>query len=390
MTPAFDTVFSEDEIPAYPLAIIALPGAEEFAEKVDKYLVDWYGKECAKKTPASFIVPTNFPRFTSGDGKAMILDSVRGKDLYVVIDTGNHGVQYKMFGQMQCMSPDDHFQNLKRLISAVGGKASRITVVMPLLYGGRQHRRNARESLDCAIMLRELEVMGVKDLITFDAHDPRVQNAVPLMGFDNFFPCYQILKAVVRKYPDIVFDKEHTMIISPDEGAMSRNIYYASVLGLDLGMFYKRRDFSVVINGRNPIVAHEYIGNPVAGKDILVADDIIATGDSMLHLAKDLKDKGARRIILVPTFAMFTEGTERFDKAYAEGIFDGVISTNLSYTLPELSEREWFSKAELSKYMAYIISACNHNASVSGLLDPHEKIHDLLRRHNESLNKTNK
>ena len=220
MTPAFDTVFSEDDIPAYPLAIIALPGAEEFAEKVDKYLVDWYGRECAKKTPASFIVPTNFPRFTSGDGKAMILDSVRGKDLYVIIDTGNHGVQYKMFGQMQCMSPDDHFQNLKRLISAVGGKASRITVVMPLLYGGRQHRRNARESLDCAIMLRELEVMGVKDIITFDAHDPRVQNAVPLMGFDNFFPCYQILKAVVRKYPDIVFDKEHTMIISPDEGAV--------------------------------------------------------------------------------------------------------------------------------------------------------------------------
>ena len=340
MTPLFETVF-HDELPAAPLAIISLPGAEELAQKVDKYLVDWYRKD-NEVTHSSFIVPTNFPRFTSGDGKALVLDSVRGKDLYIMIDVGNHGVEYKMFGQMQCMSPDDHFQNLKRIISAVGGKANRITVIMPLLYGGRQHRRNARESLDCAVMLRELETMGVKDIITFDAHDPRVQNAVPLMGFDNFFPCYQILKAIVRKYPDIVFDKDSTMIISPDEGAMSRNIFYASVLGLDLGMFYKRRDFSVVVNGRNPIVAHEYIGNPVEGKDILVADDIIATGDSMLHLAKELKDKGAKRIFLVPTFAMFTEGTERFDRAYADGIFDGVISTNLSYTLPELAEREWF------------------------------------------------
>ena len=381
MTPAFETVFSEDEIPAYPLAIIALPGAEEFAEKVDKYLVDWYGRECAKKTPASFIVPTNFPRFTSGDGKAMILDSVRGKDLYVIIDTGNHGVQYKMFGQMQCMSPDDHFQNLKRLISAVGGKASRITVVMPLLYGGRQHRRNARESLDCAIMLRELEVMGVKDIITFDAHDPRVQNAVPLMGFDNFFPCYQILKAVVRKYPDIVFDKEHTMIISPDEGAMSRNIYYASVLGLDLGMFYKRRDYSRVVNGRNPIVAHEYLGEDVKGKDVFIADDIIASGESMLDIAYELKMRGARNIFTCCTFPLFTAGLEKFDKAYHDGIIKAVLGTNLTYRKPELLERPWYFDVDLSKYTAYFIAAINHDMSVSSIIDPMTKIKHLLDNH---------
>ena len=368
------------------MRLIACPGAEELTGLIDKHLVRWAKAAGIEKD--TFIISCDCPRFQSGDAKGLVKESVRGDDIFIVVDPGNYSVTYKLFNYENHMSPDDHFANLKRLIQAVAGKAHRVSVIMPSLYGGRQHRRVVRESLDCAVALQELQTMGVRNIITFDAHDPRVQNAVPLMGFDNFFPCYQILKAVVRKYPDIVFDKEHTMIISPDEGAMSRNIYYASVLGLDLGMFYKRRDFSVVINGRNPIVAHEYIGNPVAGKDILVADDIIATGDSMLHLAKDLKDKGARRIILVPTFAMFTEGTERFDKAYAEGVFDGVISTNLSYTLPELSEREWFSKAELSKYMAYIISACNHNASVSGLLDPHEKIHDLLRRHNENLNKS--
>ena len=368
------------------MRLISCPGAEELTGLIDKHLVRW--AKAAGIDKETFIIPCDCPRFQSGDAKGLVKESVRGDDIFIVVDPGNYSVTYKLFNYENHMSPDDHFANLKRLIQAVAGKAHRVSVIMPSLYGGRQHRRVVRESLDCAVALQELQTMGVRNIITFDAHDPRVQNAVPLMGFDNFFPCYQILKAVVRKYPDIVFDKEHTMIISPDEGAMSRNIYYASVLGLDLGMFYKRRDFSVVINGRNPIVAHEYIGNPVAGKDILVADDIIATGDSMLHLAKDLKDKGARRIILVPTFAMFTEGTERFDKAYAEGVFDGVISTNLSYTLPELSEREWFSKAELSKYMAYIISACNHNASVSGLLDPHEKIHDLLRRHNENLNKS--
>ncbi len=381
MTPFFESVFT-DETRTMPLALIALPGAEEMAQKIDKYLVEWYNDEREKITKNTFIVPSNYPRFTTGDGKAMVLDSIRGKDLYILVDVGNHGVEYKMFGEMHKMSPDDHFANLKRIICAAGGKAGRITVLMPMLYGGRQHRRNARESLDCAMMLKELEDMGVKDIITFDAHDPRVQNAVPLMGFDNYFASYQVLKAMCRKVPNVKFDKENLMMVSPDEGAMSRNIYYASVLGIDLGMFYKRRDFSVVVNGRNPIVAHEYLGNPVAGKDVMVADDIIATGDSVLYLAQELKEKGARRIFLTATFALFTEGLARFDKAFEDGLFDAVLSTNLSYRIPELADRSWFIEADLSKYMAYIVSACNHNDSVSRLLDPHEKIRELMNKFN--------
>lgn len=379
MTPFFESVFSDD-VQTLPLAIAVLPGAEEFAGRVDRYLLDWYADQTKRAARSTFIVPTTYPRFTTGDGKALILESIRGKDFYILCDVGNHGVSYKMFGEEHKMSPDDHFANLKRTISAAGGKAARITVVMPMLYSGRQHRRNARESLDCAMMLHELQNMGVKDLITFDAHDPRVQNAVPLMGFDNYFPSYQILKAMFRKYPDIAFEKDKIMMVSPDEGAMSRNIFYASVLGLDLGMFYKRRDFSVVVNGRNPILAHEYIGNPVKGRDIMVADDLIATGDSVLHLAEELKEKGAKRIFLTATFALFTEGVEKFDKAYADGLFEGVISTNLSYRIPELAGKEWFVEADLSKYVAYIISACNHNDSVSRLLDPHEKIRALMER----------
>ena len=380
MTPAFDTVFSEDEIPAYPLAIIALPGAEEFAEKVDKYLVDWYGRECAKKTPASFIVPTNFPRFTSGDGKAMILDSVRGKDLYVVIDTGNHGVQYKMFGQMQCMSPDDHFQNLKRLISAVGGKASRITVVMPLLYGGRQHRRNARESLDCAIMLRELEVMGVKDLITFDAHDPRVQNAIPLKGFETVQPVYQFIKGLFKAVPDLHIDKDTMMIISPDEGGMGRAIYMSNVLSVDMGMFYKRRDYARIVNGKNPIVAHEFLGADVEGKDMVIIDDMISSGDSMIEVATELKKRKAGRIFICATFGLFTDGMDKFDKAYEEGLFDYLLTTNLVYQTPELLSREYYISCDLSKYIALIIDKLNHDASISGLLDPADRIQKVIKK----------
>lgn len=379
MTPFFESVFTEDTH-TLPLALISLPGAEELTQKIDKYLVEWYNDEREKITKNTFIVPTHYPRFTTGDGKAMILDSVRGKDIYIVVDVGNHGEEYKMFGEMHKMSPDDHIANLKRIISAAGGKPGRITVIMPMLYGGRQHRRNARESLDCAMILKELENMGVKDLITFDAHDPRVQNAVPLMGFDNYFPSYQVLKAMARRFPDVVFDKDHTMMVSPDEGAMNRNIYYASVLGIDLGMFYKRRDYSVVVNGRNPIVAHEYLGSSVEGKDVMVADDIIATGDSVLYLAEELKQKGAKRIFLTATFSLFTEGVERFDRAYESGLFDAVLSTNLTYRLPALKEKPWFVEADLSKYIAYIISACNHNDSVSRLLDSHEKIRELMRK----------
>ena len=278
------------------------------------------------------------------------------------------------------MSPDDHYADLKRLISACGGKAERITVVMPMLYGGRQHRRNSRESLDCAQMLQELYGMGVKEVITFDAHDPRVQNAVPLMGFDNFFATYQILKALRHRFPDLKLDKDSFMIVSPDEGAMNRNIYYASVLGVDLGMFYKRRDYTTIINGRNPIVNHEYIGSSVKGKNVFVADDIIATGDSMLRLCRHLKSDGAKNIFLNATFALFTEGKEKFQTAYEEGLFTAVLSTNLTYVNPEVQATEWFIEADLSKYVSYIIAYCNQNKSVADLLSSSERINELLKQ----------
>lgn len=281
------------------------------------------------------------------------------------------------------LTPDEHFANLKRLICACTGKAQRMTVIMPMLYGGRQHRRNARESLDCAMMLQELEMMGVNDIITFDAHDPRVQNAVPRMGFDNYFAHYQILKSLVRKFPDIKLNKNNIMVISPDEGAMTRNVFYASVLGLDLGMFYKRRDYSTIVNGRNPIVAHEYIGSPVLGMDVFVADDMIATGDSILKLAKEIKEKGAERVFLAATFSLFTEGVDKFNKAYEDGVFDAVLSTNLTYRIPELKQCPWFVEADISKYISFIIAAANFNESVSNLLDPSQKIRELIYNFNQ-------
>jgi ribose-phosphate pyrophosphokinase len=380
MTPFSDKGFSAKS--SAPLALIALPGATALADKVDKYLISMLDgdSDSAVKRP-SYIVPTSYPRFTTGDGKAIIGETVRGRDLYIIVDVGNYGESLEMMGRVIPKSPDDHYADLRRVICAAGGKPEKITVIMPLLYGGRQHRRNGRESLDCAMMLQELERMGVKDVITFDAHDPRVQNAVPFMGFDNFFPTYQILKALSRKYPDIRYDKQHLMVVSPDEGAISRNIYYASELGLDLGMFYKRRDCSRVENGRNPIVAHEYLGSSVMGMDILVADDIVATGDSVIRLAKELKDHGANRIFITATFALFTEGVTKFDAAYDDKIIDGVISTNLTYTLPELKTRDWYVEADLSKYIAYIIAACNQKESVGAMLDSHEKIQALIERH---------
>lgn len=384
MTPAVKKVFG-DELPLFPLSIIALPGAKDLGDRVNDILIKWYQEEAKEHDipcKDTFLLSASYPRFTTGDGKAVINETVRGRDLYVLVDVGNYSCEYNLFGKQVPMSPDDHFADLKRIISATGGKPERITVIMPMLYGGRQHRRNARESLDCAVMLQELEAMGVKDIITFDAHDPRVQNAVPLLGFDNFFATYQILKVLIKKFPELQFDKEHFMIVSPDEGAMSRNIYYASVLGLDLGMFYKRRDYSTIVNGRNPIVQHEYIGIDVKGKDIFVADDIIATGDSVIKLARELKEKGARNIFLAATFALFTEGVEKFDKAFEEGLITAVVSTNLTYSKPELKSRQWFVQADLSKYLAYIIAACNHNQSVSKIIDPHEKIHNLLQKNN--------
>ncbi len=382
MTPDF-SVFGET--PSAPIALIATPGAEELATLIDKRLIKLFneshlGKKLQKDT---FLLKTDCPRFTNGDAKGLIYETVRGKDLYFICDPGNHGVKYTMMGMEVPLTPDEHFANLKRLICACTGKAQRMTVIMPMLYGGRQHRRNARESLDCAMMLQELEMMGVNDIITFDAHDPRVQNAVPRMGFDNYFAHYQILKSLVRKFPDIKLNKNSIMVISPDEGAMTRNVFYASVLGLDLGMFYKRRDYSTIVNGRNPIVAHEYIGSPVLGMDVFVADDMIATGDSILKLAKEIKEKGAERVFLAATFSLFTEGVDKFNKAYEDGVFDAVLSTNLTYRIPELKQCPWFVEADISKYISFIIAAANFNESVSNLLDPSQKIRELIYNFNQ-------
>ena len=305
---------------------------------------------------------------------------MRGYDLYFVVDVGNYSCTYKYFGQENHMSPDDHFQDLKRLIQAAMGKAHRINVVMPLLYGGRQHRRSYRESLDCAFALQELQAMGVDNVVTFDAHDPRVQNAVPLMSFDNLMPSYQVLKAMFRNFPDLSTERDDFMIVSPDEGALNRNMYYASVLGVELGMFYKRRDYSRVVDGRNPIVAHEYLGSDVAGKDVFVSDDIISSGESMLDIAYNLKERKAKRIFTYATYAIFTNGLESFDKAYREGVIDGVFGSNLTYRTEELKNRPWFYEVDVSKYIAYFISALNHDMSVSAMIDPHEKINALLER----------
>lgn len=372
------------ETPSAPIAIIATPGAEELAQLIDKRLITLFSESHLgnKLHNGTFILKSDCPRFTNGDAKGIIYETVRGKDLYIICDPGNHGVTYPFFGKEIPLTPDEHFQNLKRIICSCMGKPKRITVIMPMLYGGRQHRRSARESLDCAQMLLELQNMGVADIITFDAHDPRVQNAVPLMGFDNYFAHYQILKCLTRRFPDVKLKKDSLMVISPDEGAMTRNVFYASVLGLDLGMFYKRRDYSTIINGRNPIVAHEYIGASVEGMNVFVADDMIATGDSILKLAKEIKEKGAKKVFLAATFSLFTEGVDKFNKAYQDGVFDAVLSTNLTYRIPELKECEWFVEADLSKYISYIIAAANVNESVANLLDPSQKIRELVDRLN--------
>ena len=369
--------FSEGDCVA-PLGLIPLEGARELGEKINEHLVRW-AKE-AGRNQDNFIVESECPRFSSGDGKGLIKSTIRGDDLYFIVDVGNYSCTYNMFGRQNCMSPDDHFQDLKRLIQATSGKAHRINVIMPILYGGRQHRRSYRESLDCAVMLQELAAMGVSNVGTFDAHDPRVQNAVPLMGFDNVMPTYQVLKALFRNVPDISLTRDHFMIVSPDEGAMNRNMYYASVLGVDLGMFYKRRDYSRVVNGRNPIVAHEYLGSSVEGKDVFIADDIISSGESMLDIAYALKKQKAGRIFAYATYAIFTNGLDAFDKAYKEGMISGVLGSNLTYRSPELREREWFFEVDVSKYIAYFIAALNHDNSVSTIIDPHQKIEQLLKK----------
>lgn len=371
------TFFSAENRVA-PLGIVPLAGARELSEKVEAHLVRWAKR--AGMDVDTFIIENSCPRFSSGDSKGLIKSTVRGYDLFFVVDVGNYSLTYNYFGNENHMSPDDHYQDLKRLIQAASGKAHRVNVVMPLLYGGRQHRRSYRESLDCAYMLQELQQMGVSNVLTFDAHDPRVQNAVPVMGFDNLMPTYQVLKKLFKDFPDLSTDKKDFMIVSPDEGALNRNMYYASVLGVEMGMFYKRRDYSQVVNGRNPIVAHEYLGESVEGKDVFVADDIISSGESMLDIAYALKKQGAKRIFANATYAIFTNGLDSFDKAYADGMIAGVFGSNLTYRTPELLSRPWFHEVDVSKYIAYFIAALNHDLSVSAIIDPHEKIKALLER----------
>ena len=361
------------------LGIIACTGAEELTQKINQHLLRWARE--ADIQDETFIIDSECPRFSSGDGKGLIKASIRGDDLFFIVDVGNYSCKYKIFGHENCMSPDDHFQDLKRLIQAASGKAHRVSVVMPLLYGSRQHRRNYRESLDCAVALQELQALGVQNIVTFDAHDPRMQNAVPLMGLDNMMPTYQVIKAMIRCVPDLRLDSKHFMVISPDEGAINRNMYYASVLGVNLGMFYKRRDYSRVVNGRNPIVAHEYLGESVEGKDVFIADDIISSGESMLDIGYELKKRGAKRIFCNATYAIFTAGLAEFDKAYADGIISGVFGTNLTYRTPDLLSREWFHEVDVSKYIAYFVAAINHDMSVSNIIDPHAKIEALLQRY---------
>ncbi len=360
------------------LGIICMPGCEKFVDQVQYYLKKWNLNEIDNYVVSGFI-----SRFATGEAKGLIKQSVRGKDLYIITDCFNYSVTYKMYGMEVPMSPDDHFQDLKRMISAVAGKAKRITVIMPMLYEGRQHKRSGRESLDCALALKELVHMGVSNIITFDAHDPRVQNAIPLSGFDNIHPTYQMMKALINKVPDVDIDDQSLSIISPDEGGVSRCLYYSSVLNINLGMFYKRRNYSVVVNGRNPIEAHEYLGNSVEGKDIIVVDDMISSGESMLDIFHNLKERGARRIFTFVSFALFTNGFEEFDQAYKEGLFNKIFSTNLIYTPPELLEREWYESVDLSKYVAYLIEELNHEKSISSLIDPFTKIKTLLAKHAE-------
>ncbi len=371
------TIFAKEQNNTAPLGIISMEGTRELGEKINAYLVEW-SKEAGKDVD-TFLIENECPRFSSGDSKGLIKSTVRGDDLYFIVDTGNYSCTYNLFGYENHMSPDDHFQDLKRLIQATSGKAARINVIMPMLYGGRQHRRNYRESLDCAFALQELEKMGVENVVTFDAHDPRVQNAVPLMGMDNVMPTYQVLKAFLRDFPDISFSRDNFMVVSPDEGAMSRNMYYASVLGVDLGMFYKRRDYSRIVNGRNPIVAHEYLGASVEGKDVFITDDIISSGESMLDIAYELKNKNAKNIYAYATYSIFTNGLEKFDEAYEKGMLTGVFGSNLTYLTPELKSREWFHEVDVSKYIAYFIAAINHNISISSIVDPIEKIKMLLK-----------
>lgn len=364
------------------LSVIGMKGCEDFVKQVDYYLKEW--RNHAGET-SSYVVDVECPRFGTGEGKGLIHESMRGHDVYIICDIFNYGVTYKMRGMTVPMSPDEHYADLKRIIAAMAGKAHRITVIMPMLYEGRQHKRSSRESLDCALMLQELHAMGVSNILTIDAHDPRVQNAIPLVGFDDVRPAYQMIKTLVRAVPDVRLENDNLMIISPDEGAMSRCMYYSSVLGVDIGMFYKRRDYSVVIGGKNPIVAHEYLGADLTGKDAIIVDDMISSGESLLDVASKLKEKGAKRIFAFASFGLFTDGYEKFDEAYRNGMITRIFTTNTVYREPALLSRPWYCEVNMCKYMAYFIDVMNHDGSISTLLNPINRINALMERHRKEL-----
>ncbi len=380
-------------IPVAPLKIAALESSFPFASQVHQHLVDY-----RHRTPThniqdiafkgyledNYLVECSCPRFGSGEAKGIIKESVRGCDLFVMVDVCNYSLTYTVSGHLNHMSPDNHYQDLKRIIAAATGKARRINVIMPFMYEGRQHKRTKRESLDCALALQELVAMGVSNIITFDAHDPRVQNAIPIQGFDSFMPTYQFLQALIESVPDFVIDNDHLMIISPDEGAMGRAVYFANILGVDMGMFYKRRDYSTVVNGKNPIVAHEFLGSSVEGKDVIIIDDMISSGESMLDVAKQLKDRKAKRVFVCTTFGLFTDGLEKFDEYYEKEYITKVITTNLHYRIPSLLERPYYQEADMTKYMASIIDTLNHDISIAKVQNTTAKIHKLLEKYRYS------
>lgn len=386
----------KNALPVAPLKLMVLDSAAELGNKVNEYLVDYRNKEkdIYHNDPAfqgyaekNYLFRFSTPRFNSGEGKAVLSETVRGKDLYILVDVCNHSLTYQLQGITNHMSPDDHYQDLKRVISATNGKAHRINVIMPFLYEGRQHRRSGRESLDGAYAFEELAEMGISNFITFDAHDPRIQNAAPLCGFDNFTAHYQFTRALLASQKDFLLDKEHIIVISPDEGALERAIYFSSVIGADTGMFYKRRDYSTVVNGKNPIVAHEFLGNNINGKDIIIIDDMISSGESMLDTAKQLKKMGAKRVFICTTFGLFTNGLSSFDNAYADGVFDRVVTTNLCYRPPELLTKPYYIEADMSKYLASIINVMNHDLTMEIVATPTERMQHIIGIYNDYMQK---
>ncbi len=393
---ANEEILLKDNVPVGQLGLIPLESCAELGEKVDSYLVSWRSERAHKHydhvtmlgyRSDSYIVEAHVPRFGSGEAKGTIKQSVRGLDIFLIVDVTNYNITYTVCGHENHMSPDDHYCDLKRIIAAIEGKAKRITVIMPFLYESRQHRKTSRESLDCALALQELINMGVDNIITFDAHDPRVQNAIPLHGFDTVQPAYQFIKNILKNVNDLTIDNDHLMIISPDEGGTNRAVYMAGVLGVDMGMFYKRRDYSVIIDGRNPIVAHEFLGTSVEGKDVIIVDDMISSGESMIDVASELKKRKANRIFVVATFGLFTNGLEKFDKAVEDGLIYKVVTTNLIYQTPELLSRDYYISCDMSKYIAFIIDTLNHDRSISELLNPYDRIKKLVKNYNKSREK---